>query len=357
MTDVRELEKILEETGGGARLSDEDAMRLMESTDILSLGQAANAIRMAKKPELVVTYIIDRNINYTNVCVSGCRFCAFFRVEGAEDGYVLPFEEIDRKIAETVELGGSQILMQGGLHPTHTIEWYEELLRQIKTKHGVHVHAFSPPEIVHIASLSGLTVSGAIRRLKDAGLDSIPGGGAEILVDRVRNKISPGKCGADEWIDVMRQAHKLGMRTTATMMFGHIETLCERVESLRRIRDLQDETGGFTAFIPWTFQPDNTAIKLESKSGGFDYLRTLAVSRLYLDNVDNMQSSWVTQGPKIAQMALYFGANDMGSTMIEENVVAAAGVAFRMSEKDIRRIIEDAGYVPKRRNMRYELLE
>jgi cyclic dehypoxanthinyl futalosine synthase len=348
---------ILDDILAGSRLSDEDAVSLLESSDLIPLGQAANWLRLKKNPEPVVTYIIDRNINYTNVCVSGCRFCAFFRLEGDDGAYVLSDEEIDKKIAETVALGGSQILMQGGLHPEFTLEWYESLISRIKNKHAIHIHAFSPPEIIHIANLSGVPMGDTIRRLKDAGLDSIPGGGAEILTDRARSIASPNKCSADEWIDVMRQAHKLGMRTTATMMFGHVETLAERVESLRRIRDLQDETGGFTAFIPWTFQPDNTALNVETQSGGFDYLRTLAVSRLYLDNVDNIQSSWVTQGPNIAQMSLYFAANDMGSTMIEENVVASAGVSFRMSEKDIRRLIEDAGMIPKKRNMRYKILE
>jgi cyclic dehypoxanthinyl futalosine synthase len=348
---------ILDDILAGSRLTDQDAVALLESSDLIPLGQAANWRRLKKNPAHVVTYIIDRNINYTNVCVSGCRFCAFFRLEGDDGAYVLSDEEIDKKIAETVELGGSQILMQGGLHPEFTLEWYESLISRIKNKHGVHIHAFSPPEIVHIANLSGVPVADVIKRLKAAGLDSIPGGGAEILTDRARSIASPNKCSADEWIDVMRQAHKQGLRTTATMMFGHVETLAERVESLRRIRDLQDETGGFTAFIPWTFQPENTTLAVEAKSGGFDYLRTLAVCRLYLDNVDNIQSSWVTQGPNIAQMSLYFGANDMGSTMIEENVVAAAGVSFRMSEKDIRRLIEDAGMIPKKRNMRYEILE
>lgn len=351
------VSKILDDILAGSRLSDEQALSLLASSDLVPLGQVANHLRLKKNPEPVVTYIIDRNINYTNVCVSGCRFCAFFRLEGDDGAYVLSDEEIDRKIAETVELGGSQILMQGGLHPEFTLEWYESLISRIKNKHTIHIHAFSPPEIIHIANLSSISVGDTIKRLKAAGLDSIPGGGAEILTDRARSIASPNKCSSDEWIDVMRQAHKQGMRTTATMMFGHLETISERVESLRRIRDLQDETGGFTAFIPWTFQPDNTALPVEAKSGGFDYLRTLAVSRLYLDNVDNIQSSWVTQGPNIAQLSLYFGANDMGSTMIEENVVAAAGVSFRMSEKDIRRLIEDAGMIPRKRNMRYEPLE
>ena len=351
------VDGILDSVRDGSRLSDEDALALLSSSDILAMGRAAHAVRMNKKPGPDVTYIIDRNINYTNLCVSWCKFCAFYKIEGDEDGYVLSLEDIDSKIEETIRLGGTQILMQGGLHPTYEIEWYERLIGHIRAKHGVHIHAFSPPEIHHIARISGISVSETIGRLKRAGLDSIPGGGAEILSDRTRSDISPGKCSADEWIEVMREAHGQGMRTTATMMFGHVETLEERVETLRRIRDLQDETGGFTAFIPWTFQPENTEMDSVQPSGGFDYLKTLAVSRLYLDNVDNIQASWVTQGPKMAQVALLFGANDMGSTMIEENVVAAAGVSFRMSEKDMRRMIEDIGMTPRRRNMYYDILD
>ncbi|VAX24280.1 Cyclic dehypoxanthine futalosine synthase [hydrothermal vent metagenome] len=341
----------------GARLNEADALALFESSDLLAIGQAAHAARVAKTGRNVVTYIIDRNINYTNYCVSGCEFCAFYRVDGDGDGYIIELEELNKKIEETIRLGGAQILMQGGLHPGLEIEWYEKTLKSIKRKYKIHIHAFSPPEIIHIAALAGISIVETIGRLKDAGLDSIPGGGAEILSDRVRDRLSPGKCSADEWIDVMREAHKQDLRTTATMMFGHIETLEERVESMKRIRDLQDETGGFTAFIPWPFQPDNTALADILPSGGFDYLKTLAISRLYLDNIDNIQASWVTQGPKVAQMALLFGANDMGSTMIEENVVKAAGVSFNLSEKDIRQIIKSAGYTPKRRNMYYETLE
>ncbi len=352
----KKVERILNAVRDGARLPDAEAVTLLKSSELLAIGRQAHEVRLKKRPEPTVSYIIDRNINYTNLCTSWCGFCAFYRVEGDEEGYTLASDEIDRKIEETIELGGVQILMQGGLHPSHTIKWYEDMIGDIKLKHDIHVHAFSPPEIIHIAQLSGISVVETIRRLKEAGLDSIPGGGGEILVDRVRNLISPRKCTASEWIEVMRQAHLQGMRTTATMMFGHEETLEERVESMRRIRELQDETGGFTAFIPWTFQPDNTEMSDIPEAGGFDYLKTLAVSRLYLDNIDNIQASWVTQGPKIAQISLLFGANDMGSTMIEENVVAAAGVSFRMSEKDIRRVIEDAGFAPRRRNMVYDFI-
>lgn len=351
------LAAILSSVTGGARLNETDALILFESSDLLAIGQAANAMRVSKTGQTMVTYIIDRNINYTNYCVSGCEFCAFYRVNGDVDGYTLSPAQLDDKIEETIELGGSQILMQGGLHPDLQIEWYETMLRGVKRKHNIHIHAFSPPEIIHIARLSGIGAGETIGRLKQAGLDSIPGGGAEILTDRARDRLSPGKCSADEWIEVMEEAHKQGLRTTATMMFGHIETLAERVESLKRIRDLQDETGGFTAFIPWPFQPENTALADIEPSGGFDYLKTLAISRLYLDNIDNIQASWVTQGAKVGQMALLFGANDMGSTMIEENVVKAAGVSFNLSEKDIRQIIESAGLTPKRRNMYYEILD
>ncbi len=351
-----DIEKILDGCAKGERLDDDGALSLLKSNDLLSLGQAAHQKRMVKKPAPVVTYIIDRNINYSNLCVTWCKFCAFYKVEGDEEGYTLGDDEIGHKIEETIALGGRQILLQGGHHPHNTIEWYEHMIGQIKSRFDIHVHAFSPPEIVHISELSNIAVGETIRRLKEAGLGSIPGGGAEILSGRVRNLISPGKCSAAQWILVMREAHRQGMRTTATMMFGHEETLAERVKSLKRIRDLQDETGGFTAFIPWTFQPENTKMDYISAVGGFEYLKTLALSRIYLDNVDNIQASWVTQGPKVAQMALFFGANDMGSTMIEENVVKAAGVSFRMSEKDIRKTIEEAGMTPQRRNMTYEFV-
>ena len=350
-------EPILESVGYGQRLSENEAVELLRSRSITEIGAFAHAVRMKKHPSKVVTYIIDRNINYTNVCISGCRFCAFYRTIDDAEAYVLTNEELDRKIAETKEAGGNQILLQGGHHPDFDIEWYEEMISGIKKRTGVHIHGFSGPEIVHIAGQSNLSIKKTIVRLKEAGLDSIPGGGAEILVDRVRNKISPNKCTADEWIEVMRQAHKTGMRTTATMMFGHEETIEERVESMKRIRDLQDETGGFTAFIPWPFQPDNTAMETFTKVGGHGYLLTLAVSRLYLDNIDNIQASWVTQGPKVAQISLFFGANDMGSTMLEENVVAAAGVSHTLPEKELVKLAEEAGFIAKRRTMEYSLCD
>jgi len=341
------------------RISIERAEALFEAGNLLKLGKMAGYIRREFHPEEVVTYIVDRNINYTNICVSGCRFCAFYRKPGADDGWVLTFEEISEKIKETQELEGVQILMQGGLHPTWRIGDYEELLRKIKSGFDIHIHAFSPPEICHIARVSSLAVEDVLKRLIGAGLDSMPGGGAEILVDRVRNAISPNKCTADEWLDVMATAHRLGIKTTATMMFGHIETVRERLVHMDKIRRLQDETGGFTAFIPWPFQEGNTLLEkqgVKKKTGSVDYLKTLAISRIMLDNIPNIQASWVTQGAKVAQMALFFGANDMGSTMLEENVVKAAGVSFEMTEKEIRRIIGDAGFRPRRRRQDYSLL-
>jgi len=338
------------------RLSTDEALVLLEQADLPSLAAAAHAVRCRMDDEHVVTYVVDRNINSTNVCVSGCRFCAFYREPGDPRGYVLSLDELDRKIEETVALGGTQILMQGGLHPALRLEFFEEMLRHIKTNFAVHIHSFSPPEIVHFARLNELSIETVLQRLREAGLDSLPGGGAEVLVERVRRSLSPRKCTNEEWLEVMRTAHALGLPTTATMMFGHIETLAERVEHLERIRALQDETGGFTAFIPWTYQPANTALGGRAV-GGHDYLRTLAVSRLFLDNVRNVQASWVTQGAKIASVALFFGANDLGGTMIEENVVAAAGTSYSMSIEEIRALIEDAGFEPRQRTTLYKLVE
>lgn len=345
---------LLKKASEGERLSRDEILRLFQF-DLLALGNTADRIKENKHPNRIVTYIIDRNINYSNVCVSGCRFCAFYRKENDAGAYALAKEEIFQKIEELKSREGYQILMQGGLHPGHAIDFYEDLLSSIKSRFDIHIHAFSPPEIVHIARISELSIKETIERLKDAGLGSIPGGGAEILSDSVRKKISPNKCSADAWIEVMRTAHNIGLKTTATMMFGHIETCEERVDHLLKIRELQEETGGFTAFIPWTFQPQNTELKTKAASS-YDYLRTLAVSRIALDNFENIQASWVTQGDKIAQIALLFGANDMGSTMLEENVVRAAGVCFRMTESDIRHLILDIGLIPKRRDTFYGLL-
>ena len=350
--------KVLEKALNGERISPEEAVRLFETTDMLLLGNIASRISRKKLKERVVTYIVDRNINYTNICITDCAFCAFYRKEDDEEAYVHPFETIARKIEETIALGGRQILLQGGHNINLKIDYFEDLFRRIKERFGIHLHALSPPEIVHTAKISKLAIVDTLNRLNDAGLDSIPGGGAEILVDRVRQKISSHKCSTREWLDVMDCAHGMNIPTTATMMFGHVETVEDRVEHLRRIRDQQDKTMGFTAFIPWPFQPGRTELGLDhdisSQVTGLDYLKTLAISRIFLDNFDNLQSSWVTQGPKVGQMALYYGANDMGSTMLEENVVRAAGTVHCLNEEDIRRIITDSGFKPQRRNMRYE---
>ncbi len=348
------IARLLDEAVGGRRLTPDEGLRLLESHDLAALAEAADAVCRRLHPEPWRTYNIDRNINYTNVCVGGCRFCAFSRRQGDPQGYVLDRELLHEKIRETLARGGDQILLQGGLHPELKLEWYEDLLRDIKTHFPtINVHGFSPPEIHHIAQTSGLPVGTVLVRLRAAGLGSLPGGGAEILVDRVRRAVSRCKALTDEWLQVCREWHSMGGRGSATMMFGHVETLAERVEHLERIRQLQDETHGFTAFIGWTFQPGHTELSDLHKAGPFEYLKTLAVARLYLDNFANLQASWVTQGLQIGQMALRFGANDMGSLMIEENVVAAAGTSFRTTEGHIRRAIEQAGYGPQRRDVFY----
>lgn len=339
----------------GTRLTAGESLALYREGNLFDLGFLADAIRQQKHPDNIVTYVIDRNINYTDICISACKFCAFYKSPEDDAGSVLSFQELGRKIDETKTLGGTQILLQGGLHPDKQLEFYEEMLRFIKAK-DIHIHGFSPPEICHFARMSGLSVAEVLERLRAAGLDSIPGGGAEILADRVRKLAAPRKCSADEWIGVMRQAHHQGLKTTATMMFGHVETLEERLEHLLRIRDLQDETGGFTAFIPWPFQPANTAFADIPKTSAHTYLKMLAWSRIILDNVPNIQASWVTQGPKIAQVSLFYGANDFGSTMIEENVVAAAGVSFRLSEGEIRNLVAKAGFQPQQRTMDYSFV-
>ena len=350
-----DIKRITEKSLAGERITADEGLALLEHGDLYQLGFLANAIRGHKHPEPMVTYVVDRNINYTDICISACKFCAFFKPPEDPAGSVLSFDELGEKIEETKALGGTQILLQGGLHPDKPLEFYEEMLRFIKG-HGIHIHGFSPPEVCHFATLSSLPVREVLIRLQQAGLDSIPGGGAEILCDRVRQETAPRKCSTDAWLGVMEEAHNLGMRTTATMMFGHLETLAERVEHLSRVRELQDKTGGFTAFIPWPFQPDNTALAHLPKTTAFQYLKMLALSRIFLDNIDNIQASWVTQGPKIAQLSLFFGANDFGSTMIEENVVAAAGVGFRLSEQEIRTLVEGAGCVPRQRRMDYSLV-
>ncbi|MBU4118247.1 MAG: dehypoxanthine futalosine cyclase [Proteobacteria bacterium] len=350
-----DMQRITEKVLTGGRLTVDEGLMLAEEGDLYQLGFLANGIRRQRHPEPMVTYVIDRNINYTDICISACKFCAFFKPPEDPDGSVLSFAELAEKIEETKDLGGTQILLQGGLHPDKPLEFYEEMLGFIKS-YEIHIHGFSPPEICHFAALSGLSVREVLVRLQRAGLDSIPGGGAEILCDRVRQETAPRKCSTDDWLGVMEEAHGLGMRTTATMMFGHVETMAERIEHLARVRALQDKTGGFTAFIPWPFQPDNTALSHIPKTTAFAYLKMLALSRIFLDNIDNIQASWVTQGPKIAQLSLFFGANDFGSTMIEENVVAAAGVGFRLSEQEIRALVHGAGCVPKQRRMDYSLV-
>ncbi|MGQ9504796.1 MAG: cyclic dehypoxanthinyl futalosine synthase [Thermogutta sp.] len=350
--------QILDKAVSGRRITDEEALFLFEHANLAELGEAADAVTRRIHPENYRTYNIDRNINYTNVCVSGCKFCAFYRPPGHPEAYVLDQDSFCRKIEETLATGGNQILLQGGLNPSLPLSWYENLLRFIKERFPqVNIHGFSPPEIEFLAKISGVTVETVLRRLKDAGLGSLPGGGAEILVDRVRKELQSRKVDTEGWLNVCRTWHRLGGRGSATMMFGHVETLAERVEHLRRLRELQDETRGFTAFICWTFQPKHTALEQLPKHGAYDYLRTLAISRLYLDNFANIQASWVTQGTMVGQLSLRFGANDMGSLMIEENVVAAAGTRFRTSEAELRRLITQAGYVPRRRNVFYELIE
>jgi cyclic dehypoxanthinyl futalosine synthase len=351
-----QLETIIDKVATGRRVSDNDYLFLEKEADLYQLGFLADSVRRTKHPEGLVTYVIDRNINYTDICISACKFCAFFKPPEDKDGYLITFDELAEKIRETQVLGGTQILLQGGLHPGQPLAYYEEMVSFIKAT-GIHLHGFSPPEICHFANISGLPVKKVLQRLIAAGLDSIPGGGAEILSDRVRQLTSPRKCTANEWLDVMEEAHSQGLSTTATMMFGHVEAKEERLEHLRRLRQLQDRTHGFTAFIPWPFQPRNTVLADVEKTTALEYLRTLALSRIYLDNFDNIQASWVTQGPKIAQLALSFGANDFGSTMIEENVVAAAGISFRLSEQEIKRLVSDAGFLPMQRLMDYTLVK
>jgi cyclic dehypoxanthinyl futalosine synthase len=351
-----ELTTIARSVMDGSRIGLDEGLLLLETADLLTLGEMANAVRKRMHPERTVTFIVDRNINYTNVCVNKCRFCAFYRDAASPEAYILTKEEIFTKIEETIALGGTQILMQGGVHPDLGIDYFEDLFSSIKSRYRIQVHSLSPSEITYVARKAKISTREALVRLQTAGLDSIPGGGAEILVDRVREQVSPNKIRWRDWVDVMREAHGLGMPTTATMMFGSLETRHDILQHLTRIRDLQDETGGFTAFIPWTYQPGNTELGGRPASA-VEYLKVLAVSRIILDNVRNIQASWVTQGAKIAQVALEFGANDFGSTMIEENVVAAAGVTFRMTREEIIRLIVDAGYTAAQRDTTYTILK
>lgn len=352
------IQKILDSVTDGHRLSRADAVQLLESNCLASIGKAANAVTAKLHPEPYRTYNIDRNINYTNICTAVCDFCAFYRGPKDPEGYVLDRNILLKKIEETVAIGGDQILLQGGMHPTLPLEWYEELLRDIKSQYPeVNVHGFSPPELFHLTKVTKLPLLEILERLAAAGLGSLPGGGGEILVDRVREAMTRGKVMSDDWLDVNRKWHSLGGRSTATMMYGHIETLAERIEHLDRLRELQDETGGFTAFICWSFQPDNTEMAHIPPTGSFEYLKTQAVARLYLDNIPNIQSSWVTQGRDIGQLALLFGANDMGSLMLEENVVSAAGTVHHLTLDQMRSAISELGWEPRRRNVFYELVD
>jgi cyclic dehypoxanthinyl futalosine synthase len=351
------IEGLAQKVRNGERLDRAESLELYRTAPTQLLGQLAHEIRMRKHPERIVTYIIDRNVNYTNICVARCNFCAFYRPVGSPDGYVLGFDELLGKIDETIALGGNQVLLQGGHNPDLPIAWYEDLFRTVKARYpDFKLHALSPPEVLHISRLNDVPVPRVIERLVAAGLDSIPGGGAEMLVDRVRKLLNCyTKATSDEWIDIMREAHRAGLRSTATMMYGTVETDDERLEHLLRLRALQDETGGFTAFITWSYQPEHTEHG-GYEATGVEYLRTLAWSRIVLDNFDNLQASWVTQGGKVGQLSLAFGANDMGSVMIEENVVRAAGAAYCMDEVEITENVEDAGYLAKRRNMHYDIL-
>ncbi len=353
---MRSIEMILESAGEGTRINSQEAVRLFEEAGFLDLASCADRIRQRLHPDNVISYIIDRNINYTNVCKEFCTFCAFYRVKGDSEAYVLPDHVIYKKIEETLALGGTGILMQGGVHPDLKIDYYERLLAGIKERFKIHCHCFSPPEILNIARVSKIAVTNVLARLKTAGLDSMPGGGGEILDDEIRNQISPLKCKTEEWLMVHREAHRLGLRTTGTMMIGVGETIDHRVRHLQRLRDLQDETGGFTAFIPWTFQAENTELARRNlpEVSATEYLRMLSLSRIYLDNFPNLQVSWLTVGLKVGQVGLRFGVNDMGSIMIEENVISAAGARNRANDAELRRIIEDAGFIPRQRTTLYE---
>jgi len=351
-------EALLERVLAGERISPDDT-RALYTLPLNELGALADQRRNLAKPgrERVVTYIIDRNINYTNVCNVYCKFCAFYRTEKDDDHYVLTHEQLDQKLDELSAIGGIQILLQGGHHPKLDIDWYLAMLRHIREKYPhINIHGFSPPEFCHFAEVFEMPVREVLQKFIEAGLGSIPGGGGEILVDRVRDRIAPLKCKSDQWLGVMREAHQLGLRSSATMMFGHVETLDDRIEHLQRLRDLQDETGGFTAFICWTFQPEHTKLRAEPV-GSSEYLRMQALSRIFLDNIENIQSSWVTQGPRIGQVALKYGANDFGSVMMEENVVSSAGTSFRLHKEDIERLIREASYEPRRRDNWYRLIE
>ena len=346
----RILDKSIEE-----RISPDEAVLLFQEADLLDLARAADNVCRKKHPDGVATFQIDRNINYTNICRNECLFCAFYRPKDHPEAYVLTQEEIDKKVAETIELSGTQVMLQGGINPDLKIDYYTNMFKEIKKKFTIRIHSLSPPEIVYLSESSGLSIADTLKELVSAGLDSLPGGGAEILVDAVRQRISPKKIGSGKWLEVMEEAHKLGMKTTATMMIGTVETIMDRIEHLQKIRDLQDGTGGFLSFIPWTFQPGNTALGGKSISS-LEYLRTLSLSRLFLDNFQNVQGSWVTQGKDIGQVCLSFGANDLGSIMIEENVVKAAGVSHKITVEEMVDLIKKAGKTPALRDTEFGIL-
>ncbi len=350
------IETIAEKVAAGERLSFDEGVELFERATLLELSAMADSVRWRLHPQAVVTYVIGRNVNYTNVCWVKCSFCAFYRLPGSREGYVLSRDQIFQKLQELIELGGTEVLMQGGLNPSLKIDYYEDLFTSIKARFPIHLHALSAAEIIYIAKISALSLKNTLNRLRAAGLDSIPGAGAELLVDEVRDRVSPLKDSPGEWLNLMQTAHELNIPSTATMMYGMGETLAQRVEHLIKIRDLQDRTHGFTAFIPWSYQPNGDELK-GGAGTGYGYLRTVAVSRIMLDNVKNIQASWLTMGPKIGQLSLQYGVNDFGSTVLEENVVTTETTRHLMTLAEIRRNIEDAGFVPKRRNTRYQLLE
>ncbi len=350
-----QIDTLLSQAIKGQRINEDDALYLLENASLHELAFAAHQIRLRLHPENMVTYVADRNINYSNICSCACKFCAFYKAENETGAYVIKNEELAQKIEETIALGGTQILMQGGHHPNLPFSFYEDMLTFIKNNWDIHIHAFSPPEIIYFTELYNRPLEDILKSLQKAGLQSIPGGGAEILVDSVRTQVSPNKCSRDKWLSVMEKAHELGMKTTATMMFGHVEEKKDIIEHLSVLRILQDKTKGFTAFIPWTFQPDNTALK-STKATSVEYLKVLAISRIMLDNFDNIQVSWVTMGADIAQLALFHGGNDFGSLMIEENVVKAAGVSYSLSREHIHALIADAGFSPQQRTMDYSLI-
>jgi cyclic dehypoxanthinyl futalosine synthase len=362
-----EIDEILVRAVEGEQLAGGDILTLMDEADLHALGRAAHELRLKRCPPERVTYVIDRNINYSNICYVNCTFCAFYRHKKDDGAYVLSYEQIYEKIEELLAIGGTQVLLQGGHHPNLKLDWYQGLLSGIKERYPIHVHGFSPSEIQHFSKVFKMPTTTVLRELQAAGLDSVPGGGAEILTDRVRDELAPTKVGAERWLEIMEEAHELGMRTSATMMFGHVESVPERVEHLLRVRESQARTGGFTAFIPWTFQPGHTPmtfdrpdqldqVPVSAYKGSLEYLRVLAISRLALNNIDNFQSSWVTQGKKIGQMSLFWGANDLGSVTMEENVVSEAGVAFRLSLQDMQSLIEDAGFTAAQRDNEYRLV-